>query len=812
MNDRQGEVDEMVDVTYEQESVNDNNGDTQEQTTRNWTAEDNQAMVINHHEGSYTVPTGGVNPYLPLWEHIPDGEPRVIEDPDYPGKYRMYIYGSHDTRVLAFCGYDIPVWSASVEDPGNWRYDGIGFRSIVNGKRDVLFAPDVVEMVEDGKKVYYLYPNNQASGRNTMVAKADRPDGPYEVINWKAGTNQTQTDGVMGFDPAVFVDDDGRVYGYWGFQRSFAAELDPATMSTVKPGTQIITDMIPHCNDNSPTNDFRFFEASSLRKIEDKYLLIYSRMTKEGEYGLGASNNTLAYAYGDSPLGPWTYGGTLVDARGPVLGEYGLMTASQPSGNTHGSIIEINGQWYVFYHRAINKDIYSRQGMVSPIRVEITVDGRVVITGMQTVRDIQGNEYTGAEVTSEGFSLNGLDPYTYYSAGITSFLRNHSYVKSTYDTWHDDAPVVNNLNNSVVGYKYFNFDGQPGEGKSTQLEIYLTPKGVDGTIDIMLDSPWERMGGANIGTLHISNDAAQQRTKMIVPVPHLDGVSGKHAIYLVFRATGNQPIADLNGLQFSFSEAPWISDAFTSDLNNWSVVAGSPTADNGLSLNGDVSLVANNGAAWSGYEFISSLKLTQGTLGLRFLQSDPGNYYELRLNDGNLALVRSMNGDSSIIGTVDETFGMDEPISASIAKVGDTITIRFNGVIVMQLRDATHAAGTIGLSSYDGAQAFISDVRVWTSYEAENTPVEFHIAVDGKRITDFAMSDYDYNVFGYDHVVPIRSKTVPYVTARASDPDVRVNISQELGTTVVRFFKGDQVKTYHVNFICRDTANFEADA
>ena len=31
------------------------------------------------------------NPYLPLWEHIPDGEPYVFEDPDQPGKYRVYI-------------------------------------------------------------------------------------------------------------------------------------------------------------------------------------------------------------------------------------------------------------------------------------------------------------------------------------------------------------------------------------------------------------------------------------------------------------------------------------------------------------------------------------------------------------------------------------------------------------------------------------------------------------------------------------------------------------------------------------------------
>ena len=42
------------------------------------------------------------NPYLPLWEHIPDGEPYVFEDPDNPGKYRVYIYGSHDTRITDY--------------------------------------------------------------------------------------------------------------------------------------------------------------------------------------------------------------------------------------------------------------------------------------------------------------------------------------------------------------------------------------------------------------------------------------------------------------------------------------------------------------------------------------------------------------------------------------------------------------------------------------------------------------------------------------------------------------------------------------
>ena len=102
-------------------------------------------------EKEKTLTTVG-NPYLPLWEHIPDGEPYVFEDPDQPGKYRVYIYGSHDSRITDYCGREQVVWSASVDSLNNWRYDGEILAVSKNAKgelinkdslADVLFAPDV---------------------------------------------------------------------------------------------------------------------------------------------------------------------------------------------------------------------------------------------------------------------------------------------------------------------------------------------------------------------------------------------------------------------------------------------------------------------------------------------------------------------------------------------------------------------------------------------------------------------------------------------------------------------------------------------
>ena len=134
-----------------------------------------------------------INPILPLWEHIPDGEPYVFEDPDNPGKYRVYIYGSHDSMITEYCGREQVVWSAPVDDLNSWRYDGVIFESKngadgsllnVGGVNDILYAPDVTMTVDkNNKKTYWLYPNNQSGGRNGMVAKSDRPDGPFKVSN-----------------------------------------------------------------------------------------------------------------------------------------------------------------------------------------------------------------------------------------------------------------------------------------------------------------------------------------------------------------------------------------------------------------------------------------------------------------------------------------------------------------------------------------------------------------------------------------------------------------------------------------------------
>lgn len=454
------------------------------------------------------------NPILPLWEHIPDGEPHVFEDPDKPGKYRVYIYGSHDTRRDEYCGTDLVVWSAPLEDLSNWRYDGVIYANN-NYPEDprLMFAPDVAEVIKDGVKRYYLYPNEQRAPR-ADVAIAESPKGPFVNMG---------KSGLIGFDPAVLVDDDGRVYAYWGFNKSYGAELDPTTMCTLKPGTKVVENMVSNRVDDdafgnsaeAQSQRFRFFEASSIRKIGHMYVFVYSRFPHKAENRGGGQ--MLAYAYSTNPLGPWTYGG-------PVI--------ASPTGNIHGGLVQLNGEWYIFYHRDTNNSWYARQACVEPVKIEI-----------------KGNTVKIDEVsaTSMGFNTKGLNPYKKYPAAVACYFTGGAYPKATYDTSVNCNPVILK-NNAVIGYKYYNFDAV--EDNTNRLLLDLIPKGADGAIDVMIDNPSESQGGIKLGSVQISSKAAALLRTYSISVSDLDKIRGKRAVYLVCKSDTNKEIAEMFYLKF----------------------------------------------------------------------------------------------------------------------------------------------------------------------------------------------------------------------------------------------------------------------
>jgi arabinoxylan arabinofuranohydrolase len=541
---------------------------------------------------------GAGNPYLPLWEHLPDGEPRVFEDPDNPGKYRAYIIGSHDVRFTSYCGPDIRAWSAPVEDLSTWRDEGPIFTYQVGNQWDVMYAPDLVEVKgKDGKKTYYLYPHSRGPGREAMVAKGDRPDGPFTPINMTEDGRRTVPGSVMGFDPSVYIDyitdrndpdfEIGfRAYGYWGFQRSLAGQLDQKTMYSMRPGHQVIDRFIPassrygvirdpqgtqypHVYPDQDLNAFNFFEAASIRKIGNKYVWVYSGYSGP-DYGVDSSNSTLRYGYGDSPLGPWKTGGVLVDSRAVVPNQDGSRLRTSYSGhNTHGSIQLINDQYYVFYHRAPRGFGNARQPVVAPVKVTwdekpVAEGGKVVIRAYDpyapdnvwTAKDSEGREYTGAEVTSEGFHIYGLNPYQYYSAGYACYLSNQQLVQDSWDMWDNNMPLANVQNGNIIGYKYFGFGGldkdQKGlkafagakPGNKTTFNLFLSPRTTNAfKVNVWLDGPWDNATwkGKKIGEINVPANAAPEVTQFTLDVASaVENLKGKNALFLVAEGSGGE--------------------------------------------------------------------------------------------------------------------------------------------------------------------------------------------------------------------------------------------------------------------------------
>lgn len=552
---------------------------------------------------------GAGNPYLPLWEHLPDGEPRVFEDPDNPGKYRIYIIGSHDVRANSYCGPDIRAWSAPVEDLSNWRDEGSIFTYPISGQWDVMYAPDLVEVKrKDGTKEYYLYPHSRGRSREAMVAKGSRPDGPFTPINVTEDGTRTVPGSIMGFDPSIFIeyitdqkDPDYsigfRAFGFWGFQRSSAGQLDQNTMYSLRPGTQSIGYFIPASSKYGVVKDpegtvyssvfpgedlgsFNFFEAASIRKIGNKYIWVYSGYSGP-DYGLSSTNSALRYAYGDSPLGPWKSGGVLVDSRAIVSSQDGTSLQTAYSGhNTHGSVQLINDQWYVFYHRAPRGFGNARQPMVAPINIKwdeksVAEGGKVTIRGYDpytenkiwTVKDSQGREYTGAEVTSEGFHIYGLDPYQYYSAGYACNLFNLNSQQDSWDMWDNNMPIAAVKNGNIIGYKYFGFGGLNKDtkglkafegtkrGNKTAFNLFLTPKTKNAfKVNVWMDGPWDNntWKGKKIGMIIVPANAAQETTKFTIDVSaFVDNLGKKHGIYLVAEGPEKEGLFDLVGLGFS---------------------------------------------------------------------------------------------------------------------------------------------------------------------------------------------------------------------------------------------------------------------
>lgn len=466
------------------------------------------------------------NPYLPSYEYVPDGEPRVFGD-------RLYVYGSHDRfDGPDFCVNDYVCWSAPLDDLGGWRYEGVIYKASQdarNAKGDMhMCAPDVVQG-PDGR--YYLYYEFHRL-TVTSVAVCDTPAGKYEFYGYiqrPGGVPYGEKKGEVNlFDSGVLVDDDGRVYMYTGFaptpgwmkvamglrglkiDAGYCVELEP-DMITMKGEPKMVIPG-PAITAGTGFEGHGFFEASSIRKIGDTYYLVYS----------SELSHELCYATSKRPDRDFKYGGTLVS-----IGDVGCQGNTVPNnytGNTHGGMAEVNGQWYIFYHRQTNKQKCARQGCAE--KLTILLDGSI----------------PQVEITSCGLNDGPLSGKGTYEAriacnlssrqGTFPYLKTHEKDKKGIHPYftqsggdreeNGDQYIANMTDGAWAGFKYFSFAGD-------EKRISAALRGTaSGTLKVLT-----KHGGACAAEIKIQPSAGYISYSANFSIP-----AGIWPLYFVFSGSG----------------------------------------------------------------------------------------------------------------------------------------------------------------------------------------------------------------------------------------------------------------------------------
>lgn len=283
----------------------------------------------------------------------------------------------------------------SSADLVNWTDHGAipvaGPRGIAAWARNA-WAPCAAHKVIDGRDRFFLYFCN--GGNGISVLTAEDPAGPWtDPLGHGMITRATPNcaDVLWLFDPAVFVDEDGNGYLYFGGGVPQGRDANPGTLRCVQLGE----DMISIVGEPRMIDAPYAFEDSGINRIGDTYYYSYCSNWNTGGNRLGLTSGAIEYMTSDSPLGPFVYAGELFANQGRFFGMYG---------NNHHSIVTFKSVHYLLYH---NRPVEKSMGITGNYRspqidlLPVSEDGRLgPVTG-----------------TMKGAAqLEALDPYEKVSA------------------------------------------------------------------------------------------------------------------------------------------------------------------------------------------------------------------------------------------------------------------------------------------------------------------------------------------------------------------------------------------------------------
>lgn len=464
------------------------------------------------------------NPYLPSWEYIPDGEPHVYGD-------RVYVYGSHDRyNGDVFCLGDYMGYSAPVDDLSDWRCEGVIYPKTADPMnrdgRMNLFAPDVTQG-PDGR--FYLYYVLDGVGV-VSVAAADSPAGPFAFYGYVHDAQGNRLGDRPGdepqFDPGVLTEGK-RTYLYTGFcghtdksrHGAMATVLDEDMLTIVEEPRFIAPGSMYAAGTSFEAHPF--FEASSIRKHGQDYVFVYS----------SAAMHELCYAVSKRPTEGFVFGGVIVSNCDIGIGTYKPADMPcVPGGNNHGGLVEIRGQWYIFYHRQTNGTWYCRQGCAEP--VHWTADGQLPQVEI-TSCGLNGGPLKGEGEYPTYIACHLFSPEKLLYAGKPGQPR---IMQDGRDGDEEPGYIGSLVEGTVIGFKYFDCRGVRRMAVRTRGYVH-------GSFQVM-----NRWDGPVLGEIPVKSSNVWTESQADVALP--DGVQSVYLRFCGGGASNQGPAGAIASIRF----------------------------------------------------------------------------------------------------------------------------------------------------------------------------------------------------------------------------------------------------------------------
>lgn len=401
---------------------------------------------------------------------------------------RFYIYAGRDQAAETGTWFSMEEWRVySSTDMFNWTDHGPRLRPLdFEWANADAWASQCIQ--HNGKFYWYVSTNHKdIKGKAIGVAVGDSPLGPFKDARGTALITNDMTPNQGDFDdidPSVFVDDDGQGYMFWGNGKCKYVKLN--------------ADMISFSDSINYVDVPKFGEAPWLHKHNGVYYLSYS----------SSLPSTIEYCTSDSPTGPWTYGGRLLE---PV----------ENCATSHQAISTFQDRWYFVYHNGALPTGGNHRRSVCVEEFTYNEDGSISLLTS----------------TSEGITsaVSTFNPYQRVEAETIAWAEGVG-------TQDSDAGVVITDIHEGDFIKVRNVDFGRKGAKRFKASIASTSD--QGRIEIRLDA----LDGLLIGTCEIPETGSL--TNWEEATVELNKFKGIHDVYFVFKGASTEGMFDFDYWQF----------------------------------------------------------------------------------------------------------------------------------------------------------------------------------------------------------------------------------------------------------------------